>query len=91
MGYVAAQFTAESRAYFTGLINEMRAGGCEARQTELRRLPPGCRRTSGMPPGNVYWPLRRGASSTHLSHAPDWRSRAAFSRSRGLAMRALAN
>jgi aspartate racemase len=27
---VAAQFTAESRAYFTGLINEMRAQGCEA-------------------------------------------------------------
>jgi aspartate racemase len=27
---VAAQFTAESRAYFTGLINEMRARGCEA-------------------------------------------------------------
>ncbi len=27
---VAAQFTAESRAYFTGLINEMRAGGCQA-------------------------------------------------------------
>lgn len=27
---VAAQFTAESRAYFTGLISEMRVGGCEA-------------------------------------------------------------
>jgi len=27
---VSAQFTAESRAYFTGLINEMRAQGCEA-------------------------------------------------------------
>ena len=27
---VAAQFTAESRAYFTGLISEMRAEGCEA-------------------------------------------------------------
>lgn len=27
---VAAQFTAESRAYFTGLINEMRMQGCEA-------------------------------------------------------------
>lgn len=27
---VAAQFTAESRAYFTGLISEMRAQGCEA-------------------------------------------------------------
>jgi len=27
---VAAQFTAESRAYFTGLISEMRMGGCEA-------------------------------------------------------------
>ncbi len=27
---VAAQFTAESRAYFTGLINEMHARGCEA-------------------------------------------------------------
>jgi aspartate racemase len=26
---VAAQFTAESRAYFTGLINEMRMAGCE--------------------------------------------------------------
>ncbi len=26
---VAAQFTAESRAYFTGLISEMRAHGCE--------------------------------------------------------------
>ncbi len=27
---VAAQFTAESRAYFTGLISEMRKEGCEA-------------------------------------------------------------
>jgi aspartate racemase len=27
---VAAMFTAESRAYFTGLITEMRADGCEA-------------------------------------------------------------
>jgi len=27
---VAAQFTAESRAYFTGLISEMRGQGCEA-------------------------------------------------------------
>jgi len=27
---VAAQFTAESRAYFTGLISEMRSQGCEA-------------------------------------------------------------
>ncbi len=27
---VSAQFTAESRAYFTGLISEMRMGGCEA-------------------------------------------------------------
>ncbi len=27
---VAAQFTAESRAYFTGLISEMRGAGCEA-------------------------------------------------------------
>jgi len=27
---VAAQFTAESRAYFTGLISEMRSAGCEA-------------------------------------------------------------
>lgn len=27
---VAAQFTAESRAYFTGVINEMRAEGCDA-------------------------------------------------------------
>jgi aspartate racemase len=27
---VAAQFTAESRAYFTGLISEMRMAGCEA-------------------------------------------------------------
>lgn len=27
---VAAQFTAESRAYFTGLISEMRGEGCEA-------------------------------------------------------------
>lgn len=27
---VSAQFTAESRAYFTGLISEMRVGGCEA-------------------------------------------------------------
>lgn len=27
---VSAQFTAESRAYFTGLISEMRAKGCEA-------------------------------------------------------------
>jgi aspartate racemase len=27
---VAAQFTAESRAYFTGLINEMRAQACDA-------------------------------------------------------------
>ncbi|MDH4036888.1 MAG: amino acid racemase [Candidatus Krumholzibacteria bacterium] len=27
---VAAQFTAESRAYFTGLISEMRVVGCEA-------------------------------------------------------------
>ena len=27
---VSAQFTAESRAYFTGLISEMRAQGCEA-------------------------------------------------------------
>ncbi len=26
---VAAQFTAESRAYFTGLISEMRSAGCE--------------------------------------------------------------
>jgi aspartate racemase len=26
---VAAQFTAESRAYFTGLIGEMRGQGCE--------------------------------------------------------------
>jgi aspartate racemase len=27
---VAAQFTAESRAYFTGIISEMRAQGCDA-------------------------------------------------------------
>jgi aspartate racemase len=27
---VAAQFTAESRAYFTGLISEMRVAGCDA-------------------------------------------------------------
>jgi aspartate racemase len=27
---VAAQFTAESRAYFTGIISEMRGDGCEA-------------------------------------------------------------
>jgi aspartate racemase len=27
---VAAQFTAESRAYFTGLISEMRVAGCGA-------------------------------------------------------------
>ncbi len=27
---VAAQFTAESRAYFTGIISEMRAAGCDA-------------------------------------------------------------